>query len=194
MAWRWLEPEDDAPCVVTLPKPELWSDEAAVTAWVCQRIDYGPSEDSELRHSDMNAQQIFEELECEAVAAAKNGDFFPLAKLLNGEIDSIFFVPEKTFHLGPEANALLAARVMNPRGGKRGKRGRPALTVEQRKQREAVKPVHAAAVEVRAIEKVFREFYPRERGRHERAVVIAAKRHGIKQRSITNYLRSKHRL
>jgi hypothetical protein len=191
MAWRLPQPEDDAPYVVTLPKPELWSDEAAVTAWVYQRIDYGPSEDSELRHSGMNAQQIFEELEREAVAAAKNGDFFPLAKLLNGEIDSIFFVPEKTFHLGPEANALLAARVMNPRGGERG---RPALTVEQRKQREAVKPVHAAAVEVRAIEKVFREFYPRARGRHERAVAIAAKRHGIKQRLITYYLRSKHRL
>jgi hypothetical protein len=87
---------------------------------------------------------------------------------------------------------LLATSVKSPRSGKHG---RPKQTAEQRERWELGNPVHAAACETIAIEKCFREFYPREQGRHDRALDIAAKRHNIKpRRLIENYLRSRHKI
>jgi hypothetical protein len=162
-----------------LPKPE-WSDEAAVTRWVCQRVDTDDFASIEFVDHDM--QRLFATMEREAVAAAKNGDFAPLAELLSWGAG---------FRLGGEANALIAAKLTNRH---EVKRGRPVLTDAQRKARDELNATHAAACEVKAIERWFRQCFPRERGRHDRAVSIAVKRHGIKPRVIANYLRSKHRV
>jgi hypothetical protein len=175
-------PEDRPGAFLATPK---WDDLAAVTRWVCERVDYDDFASIEFNTSD--PLESFKALEREAVAAAKNGNFDPLGALL--EVRQFYW---KDFHVGPEAEALAAFRIKNPRGGKRG---RPKQTAEERQLQELGNPVHAAACEVKAVEKWFREYFPRERGRHDRAVAIAAERHGIKQkRLIANYLRSRHRL
>jgi hypothetical protein len=156
-----------------------------VARWVCERVDC--DDFASIEFDSRDALELFKAREREAVAAAKNGNFVPLAALVKGRNEMAQSFRED-LRLDPETEAMIAARLENPRG-KRGKRGAPPLTIEQRQQREAMKPVHAAAGETRAIEKWFRQFYPRERGRHERAIAIAARRHGIKPRLIANYLR-----
>jgi hypothetical protein len=173
--------------VLRLPKPK-WSDEAAVARWVCQRVDY--DDFASVEFDSRGALELFKAWEREAIAAAKNGNFAPLAALVKGRNEMAQSYRED-LRLDPETEALLAARLENPRGGKRG---RPKLTIEQRQLWELGNPVHAAARETKAIEKWFRQFYPRERGRHDRAVAIAAKRHNIKPRLIGNFLRSRHRV
>jgi hypothetical protein len=144
-------PEDQPDAFLDTPK---WSDEAAVTRWVCERVDYDEFTSIEFENRDM--RELFKAAEREAVAAARNGNFAPLAALLKSKNEGRLYGQD--FHIGPEAYALIAARLENPRG-KRGKRGAPVLTAEQRQLWELGNPVYAAARETKAIEKWFRQFF-----------------------------------
>ena len=150
--------------------------------------------------------------EKEAVAAARRGDLEPLADLLRPDATlwhmlTSKFIDAKTLppselrpiaqrlrvrNLCPTTWSLIAEFLTGERslssGRLRGEAGRPKMSSEERR---AESPVHDAADEVGAIRAILRRSYPDQRGKQidDRAVAIAAQRHGVEQDTLENYLK-----
>lgn len=115
--------------------------------------------------------------EAGAIAAAKRGKFKPLANLLK-------FHPRV---LGPEAHALIAARL---RGEFKGKRGQPKRKLSERSLN------YARALELPFIEQVLQAHYPHVSVTKAWAIDVAAIAFDLNERQENNFrkfLGSRHR-
>ena len=122
------------------------------------------------RVRNLTAEQQLAEREEEGIAAARKGDFWLLADLL-----------EHRLWLGPEAAALVAARLRGefkaPRGGAARKRGMS----------------YFIALELPFIEQVLRAHFPTERITQELAVELVAKSLDYDDQKLRHHLTSRHR-
>jgi hypothetical protein len=178
-------------CLSVIPK---WNDDDAVAAWVGKVIDDARLEEERQFYTlpwdtdpGMTASEGFAAIERDAIAAAEGGNFRLLAEILDGSNPVIRWMRSKGCHLGPRSEALIAGYLK----GQRGRRGRPKETVDERRSGT---PVHDAAAEFKEIQEILSENYPREKGRRDRAITIAADRAKIRHDTLANYLKSRRRL
>jgi hypothetical protein len=125
---------------------------------------------ADARVSNMTAEQQALEREAEGIAAARKGNFRLLADLL-----------EHQLWLGPEAAALVAARL---RGEFKARRGDAA-----RKRGMS----HFIALQLPFIEQVLRAHFPTERITQELAVELVAKSLDYDDQKLRYHLTSRHR-
>jgi hypothetical protein len=193
---------------MTATRPK-WNDEEAVAAYVNRLIQ--EADDEEERQHYMRdwssvpgipMSELWESMERDAVAQAERGNFRKLADLIDGGGDPDLILPNghplppnplivelKSMgcRLGLRSEALIAGYLR----GRRGRRGRPKQTIEERRSSTRV---HDAAAELKEIQDILRNNYLGERDLRERAIAIAADRAKIKYGTLKNYLRSRRRL
>jgi hypothetical protein len=146
-----------------------WSDDAALIEWVGDQL---PRDSLWMPwHQWWGGQFVGppEDREREAVAAARLGNFKPLGTLV-GQGQT----------LDPEAIDLIAARLS---GDFKAKRGKPP----RRRANDF------AADEVATIQELLQRHYPDQRGHRDRAIDIAAHRHGIDPERLRSHRAFKRR-
>jgi len=174
--------------------PPRWSDDEKVSAFVGKILDEAEAE-AEWRFAmlpwdtvpGIPASGIFEAIERDAIAAAEEGNFRPLANLIDPNSVQKHFIEtigRGQLRIGPRAEALIASRLRGERRVKKG-RGPPKKPIERR---AAPSKSYYAAAELPRIEKLLRQHYPREKGIKARAISIAAGRGGIEHGTLDNYL------
>jgi hypothetical protein len=173
-----------------LPRQPKWSDQKAVTVWVCDVMLAAAVDDAEkffvsTAGRGASPSEILEGLEQVAVEAARQGSFGLLADMLEQRTHPL--CKAWNWKVGPEAIELIARRL---RGQPVAKRGRPKQTAERRQLNT---PVHSAAAELREIECILRQHYPNAKRIRERAISIAATRAGIEHVALANYLKRPRR-
>jgi hypothetical protein len=120
------------------------------------------------------------ERERKAVEMAEQGSFAALAELLEPQIFAA---------LAASTRALIKEIVA-------GRRKRPAhkpkLTESERRARY---PIHDAADEVPAVERMLRAWYPQQDARqiHDRALLVIERRHELRAGALANYLKRSKR-
>jgi hypothetical protein len=176
--------------LISKGQPPKWSEHEAVAAWVGEVMRGGAMDDAEKRFlatggCGASSTEILEAMEREAVEAALRGSFGLLADML--EQKSPFHRWEPGWKLSPEAIALIARRL---RREPIAKPGRPKQTLERRRHNT---PVHDAAAEFKAVERILRQHYPKEKKIRDRAISIAAARAGIKYDTLKDYLKKPDR-
>ncbi len=137
-----------------------WKNDKELSAWLDRHLP-APVRDYLLVpwHEWWGAPFTEANPECEAVAAARQGNF----KLLGAP-------KQRGVPLGAEAEELIAARLSETFKAPRGK------PKQSEAQRRVGNPIHAAADEVTPIEDLLREYYYSETGHHDRAIDMAAYR------------------
>ncbi|MGE3160106.1 MAG: hypothetical protein AB7K78_25730, partial [Xanthobacteraceae bacterium] len=160
-------------------KPPKWNvDDDVMVAWVgnvfdeWEYLDVMEAAACHTDHPGIPLSEILDHMEAEAVAAARQGNFRPIADII--EKRNPLFEHGPDWHMGPKANALVAARL---RGELNLGRGTPKKSEEQRRMDN---PVHDAADEVGWITKLLVDNYPNEKGHRERSITVAAKRAGLR--------------
>jgi hypothetical protein len=165
-----------------LPKPDevpLWSDDAALIKWVDRQLP-GPDWLIMPWHRWWRGQFVGppEDREREAIEAARLGNFKLLAELMDPPHEHLrSYRPERLSH---EAEMLIAARL---RGTFKAKRGKPPRR----------RPDDFAADEVAAIQELLKRHYPGQRGYRDRAIDIAAHRHGVDPERLRSHRAFKRR-
>jgi hypothetical protein len=167
-----------------------WNDDDEVAKWVGELID-DAEEDAEYdfamlawdTHPGIKGSELYRSIEADAVKAAQGNNFGKLADMLENPM--VKWLQSKGCQLGPQASALAAARLR----GQLGPRGRPKKSDEDLAQL----PVRYAVKELKTIERILREHYPKEEAIRDRAITIAAEREGIERGKLEHFLRSRHR-
>jgi hypothetical protein len=181
------------------PKPPSkllpWNNYDAVATWVGKAIDDAEADEeydfATLRwdtHPPIQASEVFDSLERDAIDSAKSGNMRPLADLIDSSPKNplIRWLRSENLRVGPTAEAIVAGRLR----GDRSKRGRPKQSIDER---QANTRVHSAAAELKVIRRILDREYSNERHRQERAITIAAKRQGIDRTTLENYLKKINR-
>jgi hypothetical protein len=143
-------------------------------------------------HPSMPISEFFDGVEREAVAAFKRGNVKPLAALLRPDHPmNKYPIKGRTLisTLAPSTWQLISDLLA---GRRKGKRGRPRKTEEERR---AINPVHDATDAVVVIEQILRKHYPEQDKQQirDRALQIVEHRSGISQNTLAARLkRSKH--
>jgi hypothetical protein len=177
-------------------KPPDWKDEAGLTNFVSQAIT-DLLNDPQSKHEygldvwpfEYDGPRIvtWEMLESEAVAAAKDGNYDPLAQLLDPghPLNNPPNDPPIRAALAPSTYALIADIL---RGRRKKPERRPKLTESQRRK---LNPIHDAADEVPVVERMLRAWYPKRTTReiHRRALYVVARRHNVWSKTLNTYLR-----
>lgn len=186
-----------------MTKLPRWADEDEVFWFVENQLAfYGEYEFAMLpweTYPDTPADELPHRMVQEAMAAAKQNKFGPLTELLRPEhpmIGPAWFKPSIRDQLPPEAWRLICDRLSGKRV-KKGKKGRPKMTSDERR---ALNPVHDAADMVPEIEDILRRHYRDQADVDvkDRARAFAERLAGIDDpesagSKVGNYLRSSKR-
>jgi hypothetical protein len=183
-----------------VPPVPRWDDETAVTDYVRRLIDQSRGSKYNNSRNRLFGRLLFNsltrrvdlpriiEIESErAIAAAKQGNYLPLARLLESKhpLNDAHYrmelrraLPVKAYDL---IGSILSGQLKRPTH-------RPKLTDEERR---ASTPVHNAADDFRVAKAVLPRLYPEQSpGQiHDRAVSVAAKMHKVGIETLRGYLK-----
>jgi len=178
------------------PKLPHWKDEAGLVAFVDQAIidllrdpedisRYGLKQwPCEVRGTGIVTWKM---LESEAVEAAMNGNYAPLAELLNPThpLNRPEIKPPICASLQPSTYALVADILL---GRQKKPSHRPKLTEIERR---AINPIHGAADEIPVVERMLRAWYPEKTAGqiYAQALSVVARRHNMKSETLAAHLK-----
>lgn len=179
-----------------------WKDESELTNYVTRAIedlldvskdwdklcaDYGLERWPFYNDDYVPRIQPWDMLESEAVEAAEGGNYGPLAELLDPKhpLNHPQINPPIRVSLAASTYALIADIL----SGRRKKPAhRPKLTEIERR---AINPIHEAADEVHAVQRMLRAWYPEQTAQqiYSRTLEIVACRHKVKSETLAAHLK-----
>jgi hypothetical protein len=148
-----------------------------------ERLEHDEHDEHALARAVTDAKLIRERIHAWGIADAEHENNFEiLESLASGSLLQFLIVGVNPMPVGSMAMNYL---VDCATGKAKGRRGKPGPSTYQR----FLDPIREIVCEMIRIEKLFRIHFPRGKARRDRALAIAAKRGGIKEKTLRNRLK-----